>query len=103
MRNALLRTHIRLEARRIAEDAERLGALAAHVTRSDFPADETDYLGMSAEGSAPVSGGCWRKAGTALAASDARGALPCAGAALLKKEQIMKSSGGTQNLLKVEG
>lgn len=49
VRNALLRTHIRLEARRIAEDAERLSALVAHVTRSDFPADETDYLGMSAE------------------------------------------------------
>ncbi len=49
VRNALLRTHIRLEARRIAEDAERLSALAAYVTRGNIPADETDYLGMSAE------------------------------------------------------
>ena len=49
VRNALLNTHIRLEALRIAEDAQRLSELAAYVTRSDIPADETDYLGMSPE------------------------------------------------------
>ena len=49
VRNALLQTHIRLEARRIAEDAERLSELVAYVTRSDIPPDETDYLGMSPE------------------------------------------------------
>ena len=49
VRNALLQTHIRLEARRIAEDAERLSELVAYVTRSDISPDETDYLGMSPE------------------------------------------------------
>ena len=49
VRNALLHTHIRLEARRIAEDAERLSELVSYVTRSDISPDETDYLGMSAE------------------------------------------------------
>ena len=49
VRNALLKMHIRLEARRIAEDAERLQELAEYVTRSDIPPDETDYLGMSPE------------------------------------------------------
>ncbi len=47
VRNALLRAHIRQEARRIAGDAERLGELIAYVTRSEFEPDETDYLGMS--------------------------------------------------------
>ena len=47
VRNALLRAHIRQEARRIAGDAERLRELIAYVTRSEFEPDETDYLGMS--------------------------------------------------------
>ncbi|HWR22222.1 MAG TPA: hypothetical protein VN366_01995 [Feifaniaceae bacterium] len=48
VRGALLHTHIRLEARRIAEDAERLRGLMEYAARSDIPPDETDYLGMSA-------------------------------------------------------
>lgn len=47
VRNALLRAHIRQEARRIAGDAERLRELIAYVTRNEFEPDETDYLGMS--------------------------------------------------------
>lgn len=47
VRNALLYAHIRLEARRIAEDSGRLQELTAYVTRSDIPLDETDYMSMT--------------------------------------------------------
>lgn len=47
VRNALLQVHIRMEARRIAHDAERLRELMEYVTRSDIEPDETNYLSMT--------------------------------------------------------